>query len=90
MDLIDLPHSVSGFSTILHSNFAANALQNSFVFLIPHPPFDLGRTMVDHLTNGIPSDCLLVVHINERYFFLIFIEIPFGMYAIESQYIGML
>ena len=90
LDLIALPHSESRFSTILHNNFEANAFQNSLGFLIPQPTFDLGRTRVVHFTNGMPYVCLLAVQRKERHFFLIFVRIPFGIYVIEAQYIGML
>ena len=68
--------------------FAANALQNSSKFFMPHPPSSFGRAKVFHFTRGIPSVCLLVVHKKEKRFFLIFVKIHFGMYAIEAQYTG--
>ena len=82
---IVLPHRDSGFSTMRHKYLAAKALLKRSGFLIPHPPLDLGRTMVIHFTNGIPSAFLFAVHGKDRHFFLIFISISYGMYDIEAQ-----
>ena len=46
--------------------------------------------MTLHFTKGIPSTCLLVIHMKEKHLFLIFVKMPLGMYAIDAQCTGIL
>ena len=82
---IVLPHSESRFSASSQSDFAAKNLHNRLGFLIPQPPIDLGRVKISYLTRGIPYVCFLAAKRKENHFFLIFVSISFGMYAIDAQ-----
>ena len=58
--------------------------------MIPQPPIDLGRVKISYLTRGIPYVCFLATKRKENHFFLIFVNISFGMYALDAQCTGML
>ena len=80
----------SEFLVSLHKVLAARDLLKCSRFFMPHPPIPLGRANIFHLASGMPSVFLMAVHRKEKHIFLILVKLPFGIYANEAQYTGML